>query len=87
MAKKKQVGEPGAGWGGRKFRRKPEIVEAVQLSPSGCWEILKSDLGVKDRYLYEDEEFRQRFEPVTDDKPEAESDRVYEPVPDSTPRH
>jgi hypothetical protein len=75
MAKKEQTKtsqEPEANWSGRKFRRKPEIVEAVQ-TPSGLWEILSSDIGVESRCLYEDEEFRSRFEPVTDQKSETES--------------
>ncbi|MCX5888072.1 MAG: hypothetical protein NTY36_01305 [Deltaproteobacteria bacterium] len=65
-----KVAGPKPSWSGRKFRRRPEIIEAVQSS-SGLWEILGSDLGVEDRFLYDDEEFRTRFEPVTAEETEV----------------
>jgi len=74
MAKRKDAAaaEPEANWSGRKFRRKPEIVEAKQHS-NGLWEIIAAELGVETLFYYDDEEFRRRFEPLTDGEPLAEN--------------
>lgn len=59
--------KPKANWSGRKFRHKPEIVRALQNS-SGQWLLVESDIDLNNKVLYEDEEFRQRFEPIVDEE-------------------
>jgi len=75
---------PKADWNGRKFRKLPVVVEAVQIGVPLTLETLEGTMrgnigdwlitGVKgEKYFCQDEIFRMTYEPVAEAEPEAES--------------